>query len=68
MSDRPAIHRRSAPFVGEGMTVGPYRKSVVLFDHETHETIRALAIKNGTGFSEQVRLLVEWGLEQGKVS
>lgn len=36
---------------------------VVRFDDETFEQIRQRAIANNTFFSEQVRLLVEWGLE-----
>jgi hypothetical protein len=35
----------------------------VRFDEETFETIRRRAVAQGTSFSEQVRLLVEWGLE-----
>lgn len=57
------IHKRDSAFVAEGLTVGPYKKTAVLFERETHETIRALAIKHGTSFAEQVRTLVEWGLE-----
>lgn len=33
------------------------------FDPDTHAEIRARAIRERTSFAEQVRLLVEWGLE-----
>lgn len=39
---------------------------VIRLDDETFAEVRALAIKNGTSFGEQVRTLVEWGLEAGK--
>ena len=35
----------------------------VRFDSETFDEIRKRAIKEGTSFAEQVRILVEWGLE-----
>lgn len=38
-------------------------QAVVSFDAEDFETIRPRAIKHGTSFAEQVRILVEWGLE-----
>lgn len=39
---------------------------VVRLDDETFAEVRDLAVKNGTSFAEQVRTLVEWGLEAGK--
>ncbi|MBO6858346.1 hypothetical protein [Roseibium sp.] len=39
------------------------RKVVLVLDDETFEQIRDMAIKDGTSFAEQIRLLVEWGLE-----
>ena len=36
---------------------------VVAFPAETFEEVRARAVKHNTSFAEQVRLLVEWGLE-----
>lgn len=39
---------------------------VVCFDDETFETIRQRAMAAETSFAEQVRLLVEWGLETEK--
>ena len=38
-------------------------QTVVRFDRETFEQVRALAIRDGVSFSEKVRQLVEWGLE-----
>jgi len=35
---------------------------VVYFDDETADEIRARAEREDTSFSEQVRLLVQWGL------
>lgn len=39
------------------------RRVVVGFDQETFQVIRDRAVKENTSFAEQVRLLVEWGLE-----
>lgn len=39
---------------------------ICYFDDDTAEQIRARAIGYGTSFAEQVRLLVEWGLEDAK--
>ncbi|WP_249696470.1 hypothetical protein [Stappia sp. WLB 29] len=36
---------------------------VVRLDDETFAAVRARAVEEGTSFSEQVRLLIEWGLE-----
>lgn len=36
---------------------------VVRVDHETFAEVRAIAIAEGTSFGEQVRTLIEWGLE-----
>lgn len=36
---------------------------VVRLDDETFGQIRERAIREGTSFAEQIRLLVEWGLE-----
>lgn len=61
---RATIYRRGEPAVG---VINPKRpnqtQTVCSFDHDTFATVRALALKNGTSFAEQVRLLVEWGLE-----
>jgi hypothetical protein len=38
-------------------------KVVCAFDPETFEQIRNRAIKEGTSFAEQVRTLVEWGID-----
>lgn len=39
------------------------RRIVVSFDEETFGQVRELAVKAGTSFAEQARLLVEFGLE-----
>jgi hypothetical protein len=39
------------------------RRVVCGFDQETFQVIRDRAVKENTSFAEQVRLLVEWGLE-----
>lgn len=39
------------------------RKVVCLFDDETFEQVRQRAIAKETSFAEQIRQLVEWGLE-----
>jgi hypothetical protein len=36
---------------------------VCYFDPDQFDEIRTRATKHGTSFSEQVRLLVEWGFE-----
>ena len=41
------------------------RGIVCYFDPETFEAIRERALRAGTSFGEQVRCLVEWGLEEG---
>ena len=50
---------------GHGSHKG-YRRIVVSFDEETFDAVRKLAESTGTSFAEQVRLLVEWGLEAEK--
>lgn len=39
------------------------RRTVVGFDHDTFEEIRDFAINNKITFSEAIRTLVVWGLE-----
>lgn len=39
------------------------RRIVIGFDDETFQVIRDRSIREKTSFAEQVRLLVEWGLE-----
>jgi hypothetical protein len=36
---------------------------VVRIDDETFAEIRAIAVAEQTSFSEQIRMLIEWGLE-----
>lgn len=56
---------RSTTTLARGCRSGPkgMLKSVCLFDEDTHDLIRSLAAKHGVSFAEQVRILVEWGLE-----
>lgn len=42
---------------------GNHVKVVCAFDPETFQEIRQAAVKNQTSVAEQVRKLVEWGLE-----
>ena len=42
---------------------GEVRRIVIVFQDEMFSKIRDRAIKNKTSFAEQVRLLVEWGME-----
>ena len=39
------------------------RRINVTLDDETFDEIRKLAVAEKTSFAEQIRLLVEWGLE-----
>lgn len=36
---------------------------VVRLDHETFGQVRARAVREGTSVGEQIRRLIEWGLE-----
>jgi hypothetical protein len=42
------------------------RRIVVAFDEETFGQIRGLAVAKQTSFAEQVRTLVEWGIEENR--
>jgi hypothetical protein len=51
--------------VGKGVEVRPGRPRIVVeFDDEMFKEIRTRAIREGTSFCEQVRLLCQWGLEE----
>lgn len=52
-------HRTSA----NGLRRGCMSRIVVSFDDETFEQVKSQALANNRSFAEQVRLLVEWGLE-----
>ncbi len=47
----------------DGRSPAGQRRIGVWFDSPTFEEIRQRAVKEKTSFAEQVRLLVEWGLE-----
>lgn len=57
------VHRGTAKNLASGRRVGHKLKAWFSTDPDTFNAIRDLAIKNNTSFSEQLRLLVEWGLE-----
>lgn len=49
--------------LGSGFRRCNMLRHVCQFDEETFEQIKAMARKKGTSIAEQIRLLVEWGLE-----
>lgn len=57
----PQFHRAS-PGVGTKKGAG-YRKISIAFSDGDFEAIRKLAARQRQSFAEQVRTLVEWGLE-----
>ena len=42
------------------------RRAVVIFDDETFDRIRQLALNDGVSFAEQVRILVQWGMDSAE--
>lgn len=55
---------RAPAKVATGGRHGPNEMRIVVsFDDETFSEIRQRAVQRGTSFAEQVRQLVEWGLE-----
>lgn len=48
---------------GNGRKPGVLRRIMVAFDDETFDRLRQMAARDQSSFAEQVRLLVEWGLE-----
>ena len=66
-SDLPIRHTRRNPppprAPGVGVLRRGWRSIKVAFDEETFEEIRGLAAASQRSFAEQVRCLVEWGLE-----
>lgn len=50
---------------GDGRQHGDLRRIIVSFPEETFAEIRERAERERTSFAEQVRTLVEWGLESG---
>ncbi len=60
------MYRLRAEHVATGERRNPRgRRVTVEFDDDTFATIKARAKDHNTSFGEQVRLLVEWGLEEG---
>ncbi len=48
---------------GRGVKRGDQRQFVIKIDNITAEQVIGLAEKKGTSTAEQIRLLIEWGLE-----
>ncbi len=48
---------------GRGVQRGDQRQFVIKIDNITAEQVIGLAEKKGTSTAEQIRLLIEWGLE-----
>ena len=57
------IRRQKVPGRGSLHHSTETRRIVISFDEETFGEVRELALKAGTSFAEQARLLVEFGLE-----
>ena len=63
MSDTVIPTQKKRHAVGLGFIKGDYRRIVVSFDEEMFSEIYKRARRANTSFAEQVRLLVEWGLD-----
>lgn len=48
--------------------LGRRLRCCVAFDSDQFEEIREQAVEDRTSFAEQVRLLVEWGLESARLA
>lgn len=57
----PSLRRGSAK--GHQRTNNAMRRIVISLDDDTFESIAARAYLYKTSFSEQARLMIEWGLE-----
>lgn len=55
--------RRSHPAAGRKRSGRNGIETGIIFDDETFAEIRARAVREGTTFSEQVRMLCQWGLD-----
>lgn len=53
------------PDIAAGAVKGNQRQLSVLLDTETFAQVSALAKKEGVTVTQQLRLLIEWGLEAG---
>ena len=54
--------------VGEGTVKGQMRRFHVGLDPDTYEYLRYRAMKAGRSFSEEVRLVIEWGLDSANTA
>lgn len=62
---RQLVAGRGVSKIGAGHADRPgLLRIVCAFDEETFAQIRGRAVKEQTSFAEQVRQLVEWGLEE----
>lgn len=57
-------YKRNEP--AKGCPEGYMIKTVCLFDDETHAEVRTMAERKNTSFAEQVRILVDMGIETMK--
>lgn len=60
--------KRKINCVAKGTKQCNKRHIAIAFDVDVFNEIRSRAQKEGTSFAEQVRLLVEWGLESAETS
>lgn len=60
--DAVRVIRWGKPAAGSHETSGGLVKCVVALDPDTFAEVRRRALREGTSFAEQVRLLIEWGL------
>jgi len=66
MSD--ILQHRENPAVGRRRPGRAGVETGIIFDDEMFEAIRARALREGTTFSEQVRTLCQWGLEDAEAA
>lgn len=62
-AERPGETITQTRAVAKGHVWRGQRRVVCAFDIETFEFIQSRAVKMKTSFAEQVRTLVEWGIE-----
>ncbi len=61
MKERGYIYRKKIP--AKGCREHGKVKVVCAFDEEMFQAVRARAIKRGGSMAEEIRTLIEWGLE-----
>lgn len=55
--------KRTAPKIARGLAHGVWRRVVIALDDETFSQVRRRAVTAGHSFAEEIRVLVELGLE-----